>query len=79
MNCKREEYQGVESPVPRSENDFDPGSKYHTASFTPYSRYFVSHILQFQFYKALCDLAGHTGPLNQCDFYASNKAGRQLK
>ena len=73
------EIQGLESPVSRSENDFDPGAKYHTAAYVPYSRYFVSHFLQFQFYEALCKLANHTGPLHTCDFYGSKTAGLRLK
>jgi hypothetical protein len=30
-NCYlfREQYQGIKSPVTRTENDFDPGAKYH--------------------------------------------------
>ncbi len=75
----RKLYQGLETPVERSETDFDAGAKYHTAAYVPYSRYFVSHFLQFQFYEALCKLAKHTGPLNQCDFYGSKSAGLQLK
>lgn len=75
----RNEYQGLESPVTRTENDFDPGAKFHVASYTPYSRYFVSHLHQFQFYKALCKLSDHKGPLHKCDFYDSKAAGAQLK
>ena len=63
----------------RSETDFDAGAKYHTAAYVPYSRYFVSHFLQFQFYEALCKLANHTGPLHTCDFYGSKIAGQNLK
>ncbi|CAG0896210.1 unnamed protein product [Cyprideis torosa] len=38
----REEYQGVKAPVPRSELDFDAGSKYHIASNDPYVRNVLS-------------------------------------
>ena len=55
------------------------GAKFHIASYTPYSRYFVSHLHQFQFYKALCQLSGHKGPLHNCDFFGSKKAGHGLK
>ena len=58
----REKYQGVVPPVPRSEADFDPGAKYHIPGNTPYTRYFLSFILQFQFHKALCDASGLQGP-----------------
>ncbi|RNA14455.1 angiotensin-converting enzyme-like [Brachionus plicatilis] len=75
----RNKFQGLESPVERTENDFDPGAKYHIASYTPYARYFISHFLQFQFYKSLCKHADHQGPLYKCDFYRSEKAGFFLK
>jgi len=35
----REKYQGVKAPVPRTDSDFDPGSKYHIAANVPYFRY----------------------------------------
>jgi peptidyl-dipeptidase A len=44
---------------------------------TPYTRYFLSHVLQFQFYKALCDASGHTGPLYECSFYGNEEAGKR--
>ena len=75
----REKYQGVGAPLPRSEQDFDAGAKYHVAGNTPYSRYFLAAILQFQFHRALCREAGHTGPLYQCSIYGSKKAGEKLK
>ena len=75
----REKYQGVSAPLPRSEQDFDAGAKYHVAANTPYSRYFLAAILQFQFHRALCREAGFTGPLYQCSIYGSKKAGEKLK
>ncbi|XP_051894867.1 angiotensin-converting enzyme isoform X2 [Pristis pectinata] len=74
----RTKYQGICPPVPRNETNFDPGAKYHIAANTPYIRYFVSFILQFQFHKALCNASGHTGPLHQCDIYNSTAAGKLL-
>lgn len=71
--------QGVAAPVKRSEDDFDPGAKYHIPGNTPYIRYFVSHILQFQFHEALCKEANHTGPLHTCDIYKSKAAGTKLE
>ena len=71
-------YQGVIPPSPRSEADFDPGAKYHVAANTPYSRYFLAAILQFQFHRALCKEAGFTGPLHECSIYGSAKAGAKL-
>jgi peptidyl-dipeptidase A len=75
----RRKYQGVEAPVPRSEEDFDPGAKYHIPNNTPYTRYFLSFILQFQFHKALCDAAGWEGPLHECSVYGSAEAGRRFR
>jgi peptidyl-dipeptidase A len=75
----REQYQGVAAPVARSEADFDPGAKYHIASNVPYARYYLATLYQFQFYKAMCDASGYTGPLNRCTFYGSKAAGDKLK
>ena len=74
-----EKYQGVRSPVARSEQDFDPGAKYHIPANTSYERYFLAHILQFQFHRALCREAGVDGPLHGCSIYNSKKAGAKLK
>ena len=74
----REEYQGIKAPVTRSEADFDPGAKYHIPGNTPYTRYFLSFIMQFQFHKALCDAAGFDGPLYECSIYDSKAAGEKL-
>ncbi|MCG8436198.1 MAG: M2 family metallopeptidase, partial [Gammaproteobacteria bacterium] len=75
----REQYQGVTPPVARDESDFDPGAKYHIPVNTPYTRYFLARILQFQFYKSLCDASGHEGPLHECSFYGSEVAGDRFK
>jgi peptidyl-dipeptidase A len=75
----REKYQGVAPPVDRTEADFDPGAKYHIPANTPYARYFLARIYQFQFYRAMCRAAGYTGPLNRCSFYGSKAAGDKLK
>jgi peptidyl-dipeptidase A len=72
------EYQGVAPPVARSEADFDPGAKYHVPSNTPYARYFLADILQFQFHRALSKVAGCTSPLNRCSIYESKAAGDRL-
>jgi peptidyl-dipeptidase A len=75
----REKYQGVASPVARSETDFDPGAKYHIPGNTPYTRYFLSFILQFQFHEALCEAAGFKGPLSECSVYGNEAAGRKFQ
>ena len=75
----REKYQGVSPPAPRTEADFDPGAKYHVAANTPYARYFLAAILQFQFHRALCREAGFNGPLYQCSIYGNKTTGEKLK
>ncbi|KAL7869846.1 hypothetical protein AOLI_G00138340 [Acnodon oligacanthus] len=74
----RLKYQGLCPPVTRTEEDFDPGAKFHIPANVPYIRYFVSFVIQFQFHKALCEAAGHTGPLHNCDIYESKEAGQLL-
>ena len=74
----REKYQGVAPPVARTEADFDPGAKYHIPGNTPYTRYFLSFIIQFQFQKALCDAAGFKGPLYDCSIFGSEAAGKKF-
>ena len=71
-------YQGVAPATARGEDFFDPGAKYHVPGNTPYTRYFLSHVLQFQFYKGLCDAAGHKGPLYNCSFYGDKVAGQKF-
>lgn len=74
----RRRYQGVAPPVPRSEADFDPGAKFHIPGNTPYTRYFLARILQFQFHRALCEAIGYDGPLHRCSIHGSEEAGRRL-
>lgn len=73
------QYQGVSPPVQRSESDFDPGAKFHVPANTPYIRYFVSFVLQFQWHKALCELIGKAERLHRCDIYKHAAAGQRLK
>ncbi len=74
----REKYQGVAPPVARSEQDFDPGAKYHVPASVPYTRYFLAAILQFQLHRGLCRAAGQTGPLHRCSIYGNAEAGERL-
>ena len=74
----RLKYQGVAAPIARSEADFDPGAKYHVPGNVPYTRYFLAHILEFQFYRSLCRASGYTGPLHRCTFYGSKEAGAKF-
>lgn len=75
----RERYQGIRPPVARDADAFDPGAKYHVPGNTPYSRYFLAHILQFQFHRALCQTAGNEGPIHRCSIYDSAAAGQRLQ
>jgi len=72
-------YQGVVPPVARSEADFDPGAKYHVPGNTPYMRYFLAHILQYQFHRALAAAAGESGPLHRASIFGSEAAGDRLE
>ncbi|HLN51809.1 MAG: M2 family metallopeptidase [Thermoplasmata archaeon] len=74
----RAEYQGVAPPRPRDDEEFDPGAKFHVPSSVPYMRYFLAHILQFQFHRALVKTAGIGGPLHRASIYGSKEAGRRL-
>ena len=75
----KQRYQGVAPPSARSENDFDPGAKYHVPGSTPYLRYFLARIYQFQFHRALCRAAGHKGSLETCSIFGNKEAGAKLR
>jgi peptidyl-dipeptidase A len=75
----RRTYQGVAPPEARTEEDFDPGAKYHVPANVPYTRYFLARILQFQFHRALCRAAGHQGPLHDCSVYGNKEAGKRFE
>jgi peptidyl-dipeptidase A len=74
----RRRYQGVAPPVPRTEEDFDAGAKFHVPSNVPYMRYFLAHLLQFQFHRALVREAGASGPPHRASIYGSRAAGARL-
>ncbi|WP_198559831.1 M2 family metallopeptidase [Colwellia sp. 12G3] len=74
----REKYQGVAAPIGRDVNAFDPGAKYHVPGGVPYSRYFLAHIQQFEFHRALCEISGNTDPIHRCSIYNSKEAGTAL-
>ena len=74
----RLKYQGIAPPSARGEEFFDPGAKYHVPDNTPYTRYFLADILQFQFHRALSKTAGCTAPLHRCSVYESKEAGTRL-
>ena len=68
-------FPGVAPPNLRTEEDFDAGSKFHVAADVGYIRYFIAFIIQFQFYKVLCEVSGQyvkgapDKPLHRCNFY----------
>lgn len=75
----RAKYQGLSAPEARPSEGFDPGAKYHIPANVPYARYFLSTILQFQMFKAMCDASGYQGPLAECSLYGQKAAGEKLK
>jgi peptidyl-dipeptidase A len=75
---RRLRYQGVAPVEPRGEAFFDPGAKYHVPANYSYTRYFLAHILQFQFHRELSKIAGCQAPLHRCSIYESQEAGRRL-
>jgi len=72
-------YQGIRPPGERDESLFDPGAKYHVPANTPYMRYFLADLLQFQFHRALVREAGVGGPLHRASIYGSKAAGEKLR
>jgi peptidyl-dipeptidase A len=72
-------YQGVAPAVARTEEQFDPGAKYHIPANVPYTRYFLAAVLQYQFHRAMCKIAGHQGPLHTCSVYGNKAAGEKLR
>jgi peptidyl-dipeptidase A len=77
-NALRLRYQGIVPPVERPATAFDPGAKFHIPGNTPYARYFLARLLQFQFYKAAAEQAGWKGPLHRCSFYGNKAVGERL-
>ena len=74
----RTQYQGITPPGPRPADAFDPGAKFHVADSTPYTRYFLAQVYQFQFYRAACRQAGWKGPLNRCSVYGNKEVGAKF-
>ncbi len=72
------QYQGLVPPSTRPADAFDPGAKYHVPGNTPYMRYFLARIYQFQFHRAACQQAGVTGPLHRCSIYGDQKVGKKF-
>ena len=75
----RQQYQGVAPASARGEEFFDAGAKYHVPANTPYARYFLAAVLQFQFHRELAKIAGCTAPLHRCSIYGNAAAGERLR
>jgi peptidyl-dipeptidase A len=75
----RTRYQGIEAPNDRPADAFDPGAKYHIPNNTPYLRYFLSFVMQFQFHQAACEMAEWEGPLHRCSIYGNEEVGARLQ
>ena len=75
----REFYQGIGAPADRGADAFDPGAKYHIPGNTPYTRYYLAKILQYQFHESLCTQMGFEGPLHECSIYDNELAGAKLR
>jgi len=74
----RLQYQGLTPPGPRPADAFDPGAKYHVPANTPYTRYFLARIYQFQFQRAACEQMGWKGPLHRCSVYGQKEVGQKF-
>lgn len=64
--------------MPRAKDDFDVGMIYQVSFNVPDDRYFIASILQFHIHRALCEEAGHEGPLHRCSIFGSRSAGDRL-
>tara|TARA_A100001015_G_scaffold114969_1_gene127677 strand:- start:4994 stop:6814 length:1821 start_codon:yes stop_codon:yes gene_type:complete len=74
----REQYQGISTSETRDERYFDPGAKYHIPGNTPYTRYYLARIMQYQFHEALCNSIGFEGNLHDCSIYGNMEAGKKI-
>jgi len=74
----RLQYQGLTPPGPRPADAFDPAAKYHVPGNTPYTRYFLARIYQFQFQRAACEQMGWKGPLHRCSVYGQKEVGQKF-
>ena len=74
----RNYYQGISAPDIRSSESFDPGAKYHIPANTPYTRYYLARIMQYQFHEVLCNSSGFDGLLHECSIYGNTDAGDKI-
>jgi len=78
-NALRLQYQGIVPPADRPSTAFDPGAKYHIPGNTPYARYFLARILQFQLFKAAAEQVEWKGPLHRFSLYGNQAVGERLQ
>ncbi|XP_041477189.1 angiotensin-converting enzyme-like [Lytechinus variegatus] len=74
----RSNYEGIVPPLERTEADFDPGAELNIISDNSYAKHFLGQIMKFQFIKSLCQAAGHTGPIQDCNLYGNRVAGQLI-
>jgi peptidyl-dipeptidase A len=75
----RERHQGVIAPDERPQDAFDAAAKFHVPGNTPFTRYFLARILQFQFHRSLCEITGADSLLHRCSIFGDRKAGKRLR
>lgn len=52
---------------------------YFAYLFLIFHRKFISEVLGYQFYRALCQKIDHRGQLHNCDFFGNFVVGNSLK
>ncbi|XP_032590917.1 angiotensin-converting enzyme [Drosophila grimshawi] len=73
-------HAGIEPPTDRAEGAIDFPYKFYVNIEQNYqTKKFISEILGYQFYRAFCQQASHSGPLHNCDFYGNFAVGNSLK
>ncbi|ALC40783.1 Ance-4 [Drosophila busckii] len=73
-------HAGIEPPTDRAEGAIDFPYKFYVNIEQNYqTKKFISEILGYQFYRALCEKSNHRGLLHNCDFYGNYAVGNSLK
>lgn len=79
MHFRRVRVVGVSPPVHRdSDLDLDITAMFHVCFNDDTIESFIMEFFQYQFNEAICQAAGHTGPVYKCDYYNSTAAGDKL-
>ncbi|XP_062128422.1 angiotensin-converting enzyme [Drosophila sulfurigaster albostrigata] len=75
-----EQHAGIEPPTDRTEGAIDfPYKFYVNIEQNFQTKKFISEILGYQLYRALCQKSNHHGQLHNCDFYGNFVVGNSLK